>query len=74
MDVKSDFALLVHEISRSDEAFFVTADPVSSVMELVAVTVSAAELGAINNIIIVTERQQGKGSQIESGEALKKKG
>lgn len=58
MGVKSDFAMLVHEISKNDEAFFVTANPVSSVMELVAVTTSAAVLGAINNNIIVTERQQ----------------
>lgn len=71
MSVKSDFAVLVHEISKSDEAFFVTANPVSSVMELVAVTTCAAVLGAINTIIIVTERQQWKGSQIEFGEAVK---
>lgn len=72
MGVKSDFAVLVHEISKSDGALFVRANPVSSVMELVAVTTSAAVLGAINNIIIVTERQQWKGSQIEFGEAVKK--
>lgn len=56
MGVKSHFAMLVHEISKSDEAFFVTANPVSSGMELVAVTTSAV-LGAINNFIIVTERE-----------------
>lgn len=32
MGVNTDFAMLVREISKSDEAFFVTANPMSSVM------------------------------------------
>lgn len=31
MGVNTDFAMLVHEFSKSDEVFFVTANPMSSV-------------------------------------------